>query len=119
MDSKNTLDLNHKNWLIEHFNLKKKDFKIKKIKTNTLEQILSKNKFLNIDFLNIDIEGHELEVMRSFNFKKFNINVICVELLNFNKLSASKKNRLILLLKKNKFKLVDKSKINYIFKRIK
>jgi FkbM family methyltransferase len=118
LDSKNTLDLNHKNWLGEHFNLNKSDFKIKYIKTSTLGQILKKNKIYKIDLLNIDIEGHEYEVIKSFDFKKFNINVICIELLNFNKLSANRKKQLVLLLKKNKFKLVDKSKINFIFKRI-
>ena len=117
MDSKNTLDLNHKNWLGKHFNIDKKDFKIKNVKTRTLSEILNKNKFYNIDFLNIDIEGHELEVLRSVNFQKFNIKVICVELINFNKLSGNKKNQLIALLKKNKYKFVDKSEINYIFKR--
>ena len=92
--------------------------KIKYIKTSTLGQILKKNKIYKIDLLNIDIEGHEYEVIKSFDFKKFNINVICIELLNFNKLSANRKKQLVLLLKKNKFKLVDKSKINFIFKRI-
>ena len=118
LDSKNTLDLDHKNWLSEHFNLNKKDFKTKFINTKTLEEILSKNKLFNIDFLNIDIEGHELDVLKLFNFKKFQINVICIELLNYNKMSLAKKKQIVLLLKKNKFKLVDKSKINYIFKRI-
>ena len=117
LDSTNTLDLNHKNWLGKHFNIDKKDFKIKNVKTSTLSEILNKNKFYNIDFLNIDIEGHELEVLRSVNFQKFNIKVICVELINFNKLSGNKKNQLIALLKKNKYKFVDKSEINYIFKR--
>lgn len=117
LDSKNTLDTNHKNWLSKHFNLNKKDFKIKNIKTNTLGQILAKNKIFNIDFLNIDIEGLELEVIKSFDFNKFNVNVICIELLNFNKISANRKKNLFYLLKKNKFYLVDKSEINYIFKR--
>ena len=117
LDSKNTLDLNHKNWLGKHFNINKKDFKIKIVKTKTLNEILNKNKLYNIDFLNIDIEGHEFEVLKSVNFKKFNIKVICVELINFNKFSRNKKNQLISLLKKNKYKFVDKSEINYIFKK--
>ena len=78
-----------------------------------------KYKIYNIDYLNIDIEGHEFEVLKTFNFKKFKVNVICVELLRFNKISDKRKNLLISLLRKNKFKLVDKSQINYIFKRIK
>ena len=117
LDSKNTLDLNHKNWLGKHFNINKKDFKIKIVKTKTLNEILNKNKLYNIDFLNIDIEGHEFEVLKSINFKKFNIKVICVELINFNKFSRNKKNQLVSLLKKNKYKFVDKSEINYIFKK--
>ena len=118
LDSKNTLDLNHKNWLRKHFNLSENEFKTKIINTKTLGEILLENNFLNIDFLNVDIEGHELDVLKSFNFKRFNIKVICIELLDYNKMSAAKKKQLELLLKKNKFKVVDKSRINYIFKRI-
>ena len=117
LDSKNTLDLNHKNWLSKHFRIDTKDFRIKNVRTTTLSQILKKNKFFNIDFLNIDIEGHELEVLKSFDFKKFKIKIICIELLNFNKISNNKKKQIESILKKNKFKLVDKSKINFIFKR--
>ena len=94
------MELNHKNWLGKHFNINKKDFKIKNIKTTKLDEILDKNKFYNIDFLNIDIEGHELEVLKSINFKKFYIKVICVELLNYNKYSSERKKKLISLLKK-------------------
>ena len=119
LDSKNTIDLNHKNWVSKHFKIDKKDFKLKNVQTTTLGQILKKYNFFNIDFLNIDIEGHELEVLKSFDFNKFKINVICIEILNFNKISEKRKKQLELILKKNRFKLVDKSKINYIFKRIK
>jgi len=116
LDSKNTLDFNHKNWLKNHFNIKEKDFKIKKIKTITLGEILDKNKIFNIDFLNIDIEGKELEVLKLLDFKKFKIKVICVELFSYNKISSKKSIKLKKILKKNGFKLVDKSEINYIFK---
>ncbi len=118
LDSKNTLDINHKNWLSDHFKIKKKDFNVKSIKTNTLGEILKKNNFYDIDFLNIDIEGHELEVLKSLNFKEFNISVICVEIINFNKESKNKGSKILNILKKNKYKLVDKSEINYIFKKI-
>ena len=57
LDSKNTLDLNHKNWLSRHFKIKEKDFKIKKIKSKTLGDILKENSLFKIDFLNIDIEN--------------------------------------------------------------
>ena len=100
-------------------NSNKKDFKLKNIKTTTLNQILKNNNFFKIDFLNVDIEGHELEVLKSFDFKKFEVNIICIELLNFNEVSKIRKKQIELILKKNRFKLVDKSEINYIFKRIK
>ena len=67
--------------------------------------------------MNIDIEGHELEVIKSINFKEFDIKVICVEILNYDKFSKQKKNQLISLLKKNKYSLKGKSEINYIFKK--
>lgn len=118
LDSKNTLDINHKNWLSDHFKIKKKDFNVKSIKTTTLGEILKKNNFYDIDFLNIDIEGHEFEVLKSLNFKEFNISVICVEIINFNKESKNRGSKILNILKKNKYKLVDKSEINYIFKKI-
>lgn len=118
LDSKNTLDINHKNWLSDHFKIKKKDFNVKSIKTTTLGEILKKNNFYDIDFLNIDIEGHEFEVLKSLNFEEFNISVICVEIINFNKESKNRGSKILNILKKNKYKLVDKSEINYIFKKI-
>ena len=41
--------------------------------------------------MNIDIEGHELEVIKSVDFKEFDIKVICVEILDYNKSSKNKK----------------------------
>ena len=116
-DSKNTLDLNHKNWLSKHFKISKKDFKIKIIKTNTLNSLFKKYDFYKIDFMNIDIEGHELEVIKSVNFKKFDIKVICVEILNYNKNSKNKKKKLISYLKKKGYYQKGKSEINYIFQK--
>ncbi len=116
-DSKNTLDINHKIWLSKHFNISKNDFKIKNIKTVTLAQILRKHEFYKIDFMNIDLEGHELEVLKSINFKEFDIKVLCVEVLNHYESAKKRKKQIISLLKKNSYKLVDKSNINFIFKK--
>ena len=46
------------------------NLKTKIIKTKRLDNILKKFKINNIDFLNIDIEGLELEVMSTINFNK-------------------------------------------------
>jgi len=117
LDSKNTLNLNHKKWISKHFKIKNKDFTVKTVKTQKLENLLKKYNFKNIDFMNIDIEGHELEVLRALNLKKYNIDVICVEILDYNKFAIKRKKTLISLLKKNSYSLINKSTINYIFKK--
>ena len=117
LDSKNTLNFNHKKWLNRHFGIKNKDFKIKNIKTKKLNNILKKHNFYNIDFMNIDIEGHELEVIETIDFKKFKISVICIEILDYDIFAINRKKRLISFLKKKGFKLITRNKINYIFKK--
>ena len=117
LDSKNTLNFNHKKWINKHFGIRNQDFTIKTVKTQKLENVLKKYAFNNIDFMNIDIEGHELEVLGSLNFKKYNIEVICVEILDFNNFAIKRKKKLISLLKKNNYNLINISRINYIFKK--
>ena len=46
-----------------------KELKKKIVKTTTLKNVL-KNQKLKIDFLNIDIEGSEYEVISSINLKQ-------------------------------------------------
>ena len=59
------------------------------IKTNTLNNILKENKIKKIDFMNIDIEGNELEVLKTLNFKKLDIKVICIEIVNYDHYSKN------------------------------
>ena len=116
LDPKNTLNFSHKKWLNKEFKISNKDIKSKSVKTQKLDKILKQNNFIEFDFLNIDIEGHELEVLRSLNLRKFKISVICVEILNYDKASEIRKKNLIKYLKNNKYQLVEKSTVNYIFK---
>ena len=59
---------------------------IKKIKTNTLNNIIKSSKYSNkkIDLLSIDVEGHELPVLEGLDFNKYRPNVIVVEYLDLN-----------------------------------
>ena len=59
---------------------------IKKIKTNTLNNIIKSSKYSNrkIDLLSIDVEGHELPVLEGLDFDKYSPNVIVVEYLDLN-----------------------------------
>jgi len=114
LDPKNTLDLKHKSWLKTTFNISKKDIKIRYVKTLRLEKILDKHNFKEIDFMNIDIEGHEIEVLKSINFRKTKVNVICVEVLDYDK---RKKKQLLNFFKKNNYFLKKRVSINYIFQK--
>jgi hypothetical protein len=59
---------------------------IKKIKTNTLNNVLNNSKYnnLEIDFLSIDIEGTEFLALKNFDFNKYNPKVIVVEHLDLS-----------------------------------
>jgi len=63
--------------------------KIKKIKTQNLNSIIDNSKFKNeqINLVSIDVEGHEMEVVKGFNLKKYKPNVVVIEYLD---LSAKK-----------------------------
>ena len=59
---------------------------IKKIKTQSLNDILDNSNFkgLKIDFLSIDVEGSEFSVLKSFDFDKYSPKVIIVEYLDLS-----------------------------------
>ena len=47
----------------------------------TLNDIIESSPYKGkkIDFLSIDIEGNELNVLRSFNFKKYSPSIVVIE----------------------------------------
>ena len=82
-----------------------------------LEDILNNHSIKKIDFLNIDIEGIEYEVISSINLNKFKVQVFCIEILEYNKIQKINKRKIIKYLKKNNFKKITKIRENYIFKK--
>jgi len=56
--------------------------KIKKIKTTTLNNILDANKIEHINYLNIDVEGHEVQVLKGLDLVKYAPDIISVEYLD-------------------------------------
>ena len=54
---------------------------VKKIQTNTLNNIIENSKFKNsdIDFISIDVEGHEIEVIKGLDLKKYSPKIIVIE----------------------------------------
>ena len=118
LSSLNTISKNHTIFIEKAFGIK--NLKRKKIKTTRLSDLLIKKKINKIDFMNIDIEGHELEVLKTINFKRFDIKVICIEIVNYDFYSKKikiYKDKIFKILKKNNYSLKFKTSVNYIFKK--
>lgn len=105
---------------------KTKPKKIIKMKTSTLNEILEQSPYKNkkINLLSIDIENHEYEVLKNFNFKKYKIDMIVTECLNLRlrKLETQNqtlefvlKSNIYKLLKKNNYKLINWVNSDLIF----
>ena len=67
---------------------------IKKINTNTLNNIIENSKFKDkkINFLSIDVEGFELKVLKGFNLDKYKPDLIVLEFIQPNIKEFSEQN---------------------------
>ena len=99
-------------------------YKKKNIQVNTLNYFISKyfKKLDMIDFINIDVEGVELNVLKSLNFKIYKPQLICVEIHNIKKMFDTnykylKTNSIYNFLVKKGYKIVWKYKYSFIFER--
>lgn len=61
----------------------KADYEYKKesiiVKTKLLKNILEDENITQIDYMSIDVEGHELNVLQGIDFKRVRVNVITIE----------------------------------------
>ena len=73
----NTVDENFKKYTTKSV---KKDPDIKKIVQKTLNRILLENKISKFDYLNIDVEGYEINVLEGFSIKKFKPSLVSIEI---------------------------------------
>ena len=94
----------------------------KKIKSKFLNEVLERSKFKNkqIDFLDIDVEGADFEVLTTLNFKKYDPKLISVEImppnLELSNMDIKNSNIYKFLIKKN-YKLIWSNKFSVLFKR--
>ena len=67
-----------------HYSRKKKAKEIKKIRSTTLDSVIVNSPYSNkkINFLSIDVEGNELNVLKGFDLKKYYPEVIVIEYLD-------------------------------------
>ena len=58
------------------------DIKEKEIQAYTLDNILNKSKYkgIVIDFLDIDVEGADLKVLKGLSFDKYKPELVCIEI---------------------------------------
>ena len=102
----------------------KKGFQTKSISSNTLNSILKNSKFKNkrIDFLNLDIEGNELNALKSIDLKKYQPKLICVEIHNFGMIHDNyddyyKRNPVYKFLNNRGYKILWKNEFSFIFRK--
>ena len=89
---------------------------IRKIKTTTLNHIIENSKFKDkeIDYISIDVEGHELNVLEGLNFGKYKPKLVVLELIDPNikefyeqKIENIINSKINLFMKKNNYKLIN------------
>ena len=62
-----------------------------KVKIYRLEEIMKKYVKSNIDFISVDTEGLDLEVLKSNNWEKYRPKLLCIETIDFVDLLTSTK----------------------------
>ena len=55
---------------------------VRSVETKTLNDILTDNLINKVDYLNIDVEGHEIDVLNGFDINKFSPDIVSVEFLD-------------------------------------
>ena len=97
-------------------NLTLKKFKIKKVKVSTFSNLIKKTIFYKkrIDFLNIDCEGSDLDVLKSVDIKIYKPRIICIEI-NVLLEKSIKKSKIYKYLIKNNYTLKKKFNNSNIF----
>ena len=87
-----------------------------KIPLISVNQIISENFDRKPNFISIDIEGLDFDVLRSFDFEKYRPEVFCIETLTFVKNSGEQKlNNIIDLMKNKDYFVYADTYINTIF----
>ena len=89
---------------------------IKKVQTNTLNNIIRNLNFSNqIDYMNIDVEGHEEKILASFDLQKYKPHVISVEYLDLKiKKLKFKNNDINNLINSNLYKFFTKNDYYFV-----
>jgi FkbM family methyltransferase len=93
VDFNEGMSLAHKIWAKEYG-----DVEVIKVKTITFDELMEKHPDIKeIDFMSIDVEGHEMEILKTIDFEKYKFNFITIEKSDPEKIKE--------YMKKNRYKL--------------
>ncbi len=106
----NTVDESFKNYTSKSVN---KDPEVKKIYQKTLNQILIDNNIKRIDYLNIDVEGYEMNVLKGFSLSQYKPKLVSIEIHDIE--CPPVKNKIFKYFIKNKYSLVSIYGWTYFF----
>ena len=98
--------------------MKQKDLEIIKVECDTLNNIIAQSPFADrqIDLISIDVEGHEVAILKAFDFEKYRPKLISLEFndpvlkrvdFEFNNINSLLKSDLHLLLTSNNYHFVN------------
>ena len=90
-----------------------KEPSIKKIKQLTLDEILKINKVKNIDYLNIDVEGYEEDVLAGFKIDMYRPELVSIEI--HDRKCPPLENKIYKYFMRNKYSLVSIYGWTYFF----
>ena len=93
---------------------------LKKIKIIAfkLQTLLEKLNINYVDFLNIDVEGSDYEVLEGFNLAKYKPQLVCIEMLNISSEDRNKNKKTLDYLNTNGYNFIKELGPNGIFKLI-
>ena len=108
--SMNTVDKKFKEYTKKVLIKSQAILKLKQLRLNT---ILQNNMINKIDYLNIDVEGHEYEVISGFNIKKYQPELVSIEIHDKN--CPPTNNKIYKYFIKNNYKLISIYGWTYFF----
>lgn len=85
-DSANTTESTGFTFSKQVYDKRKYKLDSKKVQVLPLKKVFAENSVENIDFMNIDVEGFEREVIKSNDWKKYRPTVLCIEGNNYDEL---------------------------------
>jgi len=105
-----------KTTILKFRDLTLKNFKFKEVKVSTFKNLIKKTKYYKkrIDFLNIDCEGSDYDVLKSVDIKMYKPKIICIEI-NVLLKKSIKKSLIYKYLYKNNYELKKSFLNSHIF----